>query len=539
MASRIIVVGEVRGQLFPVFAKLSILQAKQDFTLALITGNLFSEDDETVADLIAGKIVVPLPTYFTVGSTALPKSILDRLEKDEEICENLHYLKKRSTTKTSEGVKIVTLGGALDPAAIDGISKDQYSATQTPGDAKALYGANSADILLTYTWPAKIRRGSKIELPEGAIGPTGQECIADLCAALKPRYHFSSTEFFYEREPFFHSPTPDAPDAKSLTRFISVAAFGNPAKQKALYGFTLQPSADTLAALPLVTTASPFTPIGPRGAKRQSLDPNQNYRFNGDSYRPNGGKRRRNNQPPPTPDQCFFCLSNPTLATHLISSIADDAYLTIAKGPLTTSVTNTAHSLNFPCHLLIIPLTHSPTLALIPAEDREKTYSEMNKFKEAAQNMVAERSENKLGAVTYEISLGRGVHVHWQFLPMPVETISKGLVEAAFLVEAENHNYPPFETRDPGIGLDEGNFFRVWIWTPPSERQTEGSTKCLTMPFDDSVRFSLQFGRTALAKLLGLEKRIQWRDCAQTEDEEKTDIEEFKASFKPFDFTLD
>jgi hypothetical protein len=58
------------------------------------------------------------------------------------------------------------------------------------------------------------------------------------------------------------------------------------------------------------------------------------------------------------------------------------------------------------------------------------------------------------------------------------------------------------------------------------------------MLFDDSVRFSLQFGRVVLAKLLGLEKRIQWRDCAQTEEEESRDIEAFKNAFKEYDFTL-
>ncbi|KAH8602998.1 CwfJ C-terminus 1-domain-containing protein-like protein [Bisporella sp. PMI_857] len=539
MAAKIVVVGHVNGQLQSVFTKLSALHNKQSFSLALITGNLFSEEDEVVAGLLAGKISVPLPTYFTVASKPLPKSIIEKIENDEEICENLHFLGKRNTTKTSDGVKIVTLGGQLDPNVTGGMSKEQHLPFHTLGDAKALHGAHSADILLTTEWPVSIRKGSKIELPDGVVDPTGHDYIADLCATLKPRYHFSSSDFFYEREPFFHPPATDAPDAKLLTRFISIATYGNTAKQKSIYAFNLQPSADPFAELPLGTTASPFTTTGPRGAKRQPLDSDPYSRYtNGDGgHRHRGGKRQRR-QPPPGPDQCFFCLSNPTLATHLISSIGEDAYLTIAKGPLTTSTTNAGVGVNFPAHALIIPLTHSPTIAQIPEDDRAKSFAEMNNFKAALQSMVADLSNNRLGAVTYEISLGRGVHTHWQFLPMPEDQIRKGLVEAAFRVEAENHNYPKFEARDPGIGQDDGDFFRVWIWTPPSEDEAEGSTKCLTMQFDDSVRFNLQFGRTALAKLLGLEKRIQWRDCSQTVEEETKDIEAFKAAFKAFDFTL-
>lgn len=203
--------------------------------------------------------------------------------------------------------------------------------------------------------------------------------------------------------------------------------------------------------------------------------------------------------------------------------------------------TNSLIGIDFPAHALIIPLTHSPTLALISEEDnaREKTFAEMNRFKSALESMIAKRSGNQLGAVTYEISKGNGVHTHWQFLPMPAGTIRKGLVEAAFRVEAENLKYPAFQVRDVGIGNDEGDFFRVWIWTPPNEEGAEASsTKSLVMPFDDTVRFSLQFGRTVLAKLLSLEKRIQWRDCSQSEDEEKKDIEAFKAAFKEYDFTL-
>ncbi|TAQ84982.1 hypothetical protein B7494_g6690 [Chlorociboria aeruginascens] len=535
MAAKIIVLGDVNGQLQTVFSKVSSLHAKNNFSLALVAGNLFAEDDNAVSDLIAEKISIPLPTYFTVGTAPLPHRIIEKIEKDEEICPNLHFLGKRSTTKTSEGIKIVILGGQLDELIVGGLSKEQHLPLHTVGDAKALYGANSADILLTTSWPASIRKGSQIPVPDGAIEPAGQEHIAELCAALKPRYHFSSSSFFYEREPFFHTPTSDTPDERPLTRFISLAPHGNSNKQKALYAFTLQPTVDGAAVLPVGTTASPFM-SRPNGKKRQALDSEGNHGYRNKRGRGNRGQR----QPPPGPDTCFFCLSNPNLATHLISSIGDDAYLTIAKGPLTTSTTNAVLGVDNPAHALIIPLTHSPTIALITEEDnsKEKTFAEMNRFKGALEAMIAKRSGNRLGAVTYEISKGNGVHTHWQFIPMPEELIRKGLVEAAFRVEAENLKYPEFVVRDPGIGENEGDFFRIWIWTPPNEEGGDGSTRCLTLPFDGSLRFSLQFGRIVLAKLLGLENRIQWRDCVQSVEEEKKDIEAFKSAFKEFDFTL-
>ncbi|KAF4629972.1 hypothetical protein G7Y89_g8171 [Cudoniella acicularis] len=541
MASKIIVLGDVNGQLQQAFSKLTSLHAKNNFSLAIVTGNLFAEGDDSVSDLLEGKISIPLSTYFTVGTRALPSRIIEKIEKDEEICHNLHFLGKRSTTKTSEGIRIVTLGGQLDESIIGGMSKEQHLPFHTVGDAKALHGANTADILLTTSWPASIRTGSKVPIPDGSADIPGNTHIAELCATLKPRYHFSpSPEYFFEREPFFHTLTQEAPDVRPVTRFISLAAYGNPAKQKALYAFSLQSSFDPTAPLPPGVTASPFlSSSNPKKRPALEADPYSRYgNHGGNKYQQK--RPRRDRLPPPGPGECFFCLSNPNLATHLISSIGDDAYLTIAKGPLTTSETNAALGIDYPAHALIIPLTHSPTLATITEEDdsRVKTFSEMNKFKEALQSMIGKKSGNKLGAVTYEISKGNGVHDHWQFIPMPEETIRKGLVEAGFRVEAENLSYPAFEVRDPGIAQNEGDFFRVWIWTPPSEEEPEGNTKCLIMPFDGSIRFSLQFGRIVLAKLLGLNHRTQWRDCSQTEDEEKKDIEAFKAAFKEFDFTL-
>ena len=533
---------------FEAFEKLSKLHVKNDFSLAVVLGDLFAdpatasaEGEDALSLLMNGKITVPLPTYFTLGKHALPPRVLERLDGGVDVCENLYFLGKRSTTKTSEGIRIVALGGHLD-TELTALSRDKLLPFHTEGDAKALHGANHADILVTTNWPSSIRSNSNVKLPEGADEPVSEQCVADLCSALKPRYHFSSSDgSFYEREPFFHLTQDGNPDTDSVTRFLSLAAFNNPAKQKWLYAFSIDPNAPQSNALPAGTTASPL--IAPR--KRKALpDQGQSFsRFGGSSHGHDkyhrGPKRRK--APPPGPGECFFCLSNPNLATHLITSIGNDAYLTTAKGPLSDATTYP--DLPFPAHILIIPLSHSPSLASItPLESRQTTYQEMYRYRVALQDMLLSQSSGITGAVTWEVSRSEGIHIHWQFLPVSADLVRKGLVEAAFKVEAENEKYPVFEAKDIGDGTNQiGDYFRVWIWSP-EDAKTEGQRsleKELVLPLSAGFRFDLQFGRKVMAKLLGLEKRLQWRDCLQSDEEEKKDAESFKEAFKRFDFSLE
>ena len=533
---------------FDIFEKLSKLQAKNDFSFAITLGDFFAdpasaspEDEASLNLLLSGKISIPLPTYFTIGKHVLPPPVLEKLERDLDICDNLYFLGKRSITKTSEGLRIVALGGMLD-TELTALSKDKFLPFHTDGDAKSLHGAHSTDILITSNWPSSIKSNSNVKTPEGAIEPISEQGVADLCSTLKPRYHFAcSADFFYEREPFFHLTQDGNPDTDSITRFLSLAAFQNQAKQKWLYAFSVDPSATQPNTLPAGTTASPLNPYKKRKAH---ADQEQSFsRFGGSSHTHHdnhhrGSKRRK--APPPGPGECFFCLSNPDLATHLITSIGDDAYLTTAKGPLSDATTYP--DINFPGHILIIPLSHSPTLASITTpETRQSTYEEMNRYRSAIHDMLSSRSDGKLGAVTWEVSRIEGIHIHWQFLPVSKSMIKKGLVEAAFKVEAENEKYPLFNAQAIGDGTSQdGDYFRVWIWSPADAKAEDekGIDRELVLPLSADFRFDLQFGRKVMAKLLGLERRMQWRDCSQSDGEEKRDAELFKEAFKGFDFSL-
>lgn len=89
MSRNSIVIGAVNGQLQSAFSKIGTLHAKNNFTFAIIVGDLFDEDDDVVTDLLSGKITVPLPTYFTVGLSQFPQRVIDKLLKDEDVRSSL------------------------------------------------------------------------------------------------------------------------------------------------------------------------------------------------------------------------------------------------------------------------------------------------------------------------------------------------------------------------------------------------------------------------------------------------------------------
>ncbi|KAL2270274.1 hypothetical protein VTJ83DRAFT_2458 [Remersonia thermophila] len=535
-AAKIFVFGSVNGQLRAAFGKLSALHAKNGFSFAIVTGNLFgeSQDDEQLADLLGGRIDIPCPTYFTVGTTPLPSRVIERIDKDEEVAPNLHYLGRRSVTKTSEGVRIVTLGGVLAES-----SEDQYGPFHTDADAKALKGANNADILLTTMWPTNVWKNSSKarELQIGAETAPSSQSIAELCDTLKPRYHFAMSpgDLAFEREPFFPESSEGKDQGIALTRFIALAPWANAAKAKSMYAFVL--NRETIVTPPAGSTLTPFFKPAPK--KRNGDDQPGFSRFDysasgrDDNDHHHRRKRRRERSPPPGPDRCFFCLSNPNLPTHMVCSVGENAYLATAKGPLPAANTFKKQGLDFPGHFIITPLTHSATLSA--AE-----FPEMKRFRDALQGMVAKVSKSRLGAVTWEISRARNIHVHWQFMPVPAELVTKGLVEAGFRVLAQDMKLGKFVEKEFGTA-DEVNtdYLRVWVWA--EEDNDDGGkvvSKTLFMPFDENLRFDLQYPRKVMAKLLGLEDRTTWQDVVQTEQEETADVEKFREAFKEWDFTL-
>ncbi|KAI0722410.1 nuclear protein [Fomitopsis betulina] len=242
-----------------------------------------------------------------------------------------------------------------------------------------------------------------------------------------------------------------------------------------------------------------------------------------------GGGRGRGPPREIAPDECWFCLSNPNLAKHLIVSIGTECYVTLPKGQIIPTHTAGDHP-NAPRvpgggHVLIVPITHYPTFSSIPPDLAPPILNETGRYKDALRSLYA---KHDAVAVSFEVGRlsAKGGHAHVQVMPVPNKLKEK--VEATFLEEGKRHGIE-FEA-DPEEALracegGRGSYFRVDL---PDGRKMVHMCR-------DHVPFSVQFGRQVLVLLLGMQERFDWKTCLQTEDEDTADAEAFKKAFAPFD----
>ncbi|CAA7271593.1 unnamed protein product [Cyclocybe aegerita] len=245
-------------------------------------------------------------------------------------------------------------------------------------------------------------------------------------------------------------------------------------------------------------------------------------------YRQPQHERRGGKRGPPkeiAPDECWFCLSNPNLAKHLIVAIGTECYVTLPKGQIIPTQ-SAADSVDVPGggHVLVVPITHYPTYSTIPPDLAPPIVEETENFKLALSTMYA-----KYGSVPVIFEVGRlsakGGHAHIQVVPMPARL--KGKIEEAFVNEGRAQGID-FEV-DPDEALaacanGRGSYFKVDL---PDGRKMVHLLK-------DHVPFGIQFGRQVLVTLLGTPDRLDWKACMLSEEEDKADAQAFKTAFAPF-----
>lgn len=253
------------------------------------------------------------------------------------------------------------------------------------------------------------------------------------------------------------------------------------------------------------------------------------------SQHPSRPRGERTKKGPPKeigPDECWFCLSNPNLAKHLIVSIGTECYLTLPKGQIIPTQSAAAGS-NISLvpgggHVLIVPIAHQPTYTTISPDIAPPIIEETEKYKSALRNLYAEYGA---AAVFFEVGRlsSKGGHAHIQAVPIPRSLQDK--VEDAFIGEG-NAQGISFEADTEGA-LEEcrggrHSYFRV-------DLPDGGKMVHLMRPH---APFSIQFGRQVLVTLLNMTDRLDWKACILSEEEDKTDVESFRKAFAPFDLSL-
>ncbi|KAI6028559.1 CwfJ C-terminus 1-domain-containing protein-like protein [Pisolithus orientalis] len=259
-----------------------------------------------------------------------------------------------------------------------------------------------------------------------------------------------------------------------------------------------------------------FVTVQP-GTLRETLPDESPKKGSQQTSRPHGERAKRGPPKEIGPDECWFCLSNPNLAKHLIVSIGTECYLTLPKGQIIPTQSSAAGS-NLSLvpgggHVLIVPIAHHPTYTSISPDIAPPIFEETERYKSALRNLYAEYGA---AAVFFEVGRlsSKGGHAHIQAVPVPRGLQDK--VEEAFVSEGHAQGIdfePDAEGALEACNGGRHSYFRVDL--PDGRKMVH-----LMRPH---APFSVQFGRQVLVTLQNTVDRLDWKACMLTEEEDKAD----------------
>lgn len=443
--------------------------------------------------------------YFTQGINGISENVPSERQESKliDVKKNLTYMKSPFTKlKLASGLIVAYLAGTeITDEILQEIEQESKQ--------------GRIDIFITYNWPYAIAKQRKLLL-------VANKKVDSIVKMIKPRYHFAvgnERGRYLENEPFKW-------DNETVTRFISLGQEGS--GEKWFYAFEIANEIKSLS--PPNLTVNPFTikfEETPEPLKRP-LDTT----FNEEIVPTKKPKVV-------TPDQCFFCLSNPKVETHMIISIGSYTYMTVAKGPLT----RLSKSLPFSGHAIIIPIEHLPTLRAVTDDvTQSPVYQEILKY-QSSLIKAFENSKPFLKLVFFEINRKTNVHQHVQFLPVSenlIDTFPKALEEKSKLNNENferNHklNFEVFNNEDDPRLLSILNNSDYIVFTI-CHNETDKTIYIAELK-DESKAIDLQFPRRVLAYTLKCPKRTYWDKCQQSKYKETQECEEFKNFYTEFDFT--
>ncbi|EQC26089.1 hypothetical protein SDRG_16041 [Saprolegnia diclina VS20] len=387
------------------------------------------------------------------------------------------------------------------------------------------------DVLVTAAYPD----GFDALLPDKvpvAIQHVGSKEARLAAQAAVPRYHIVGTHgVFYQHLPY----VTDVPSAgRRVSRLIGLGHVGASADKdkKWLHALNLEPLQEGVSVeIPPGTTQSPFqakrrgdaSELGTKRLRTDGLSADKVQKLTQQSqnagqfrYDPalaaqgQGAHEQIRRPVVANRSECWFCLATPTVETHLIVSIGDEAYVAIPKGPIV------------PDHVLIIPIQHVSSMrSLSPA-----AAAEVDKFKSALEKLFASQGKSLIFMDRNVSTLG-AAHAHLQVIPVPADALAH--VAHICFEEGKQYNVD-FEMLSPDAPLP----------TSPSEyflvSFPDGAGGYTRLYHAVRGKHYMQFGRHVAATLLDMPRRENWKYCVVPKDEETAMTDAFRKAFAPFDF---
>ncbi len=525
---------------------------------------------------LTGARSIPIPTYFIDSSShSVMMTMMKREPNEQPLVHNLHFLGGygvRNHFCGIEGLSIAFLGGSYDRYAYRSASltlpdSNHYTQSIISHLEKQILqfrgenGGKQVDILLTCEWPAHILNclpnNRTVTQHRKSIGSFSVTRIAQKAV---PRYHFASMEgFFFERLPYQTKSLANTDGGHGgnqvhVTRFISLSKVKEEIEgveqqkvDKFLYAMNMSLGENaTSSVLPEGTTANPYDQSSVHendqatnrkerdGRQTQQQQQQRERKHHGDTSSSSSTRgsrhndRSENRSSTSNTDNCWFCLKNTKLETHLLVSIGDESYLAFPKGGLTDE------------HLLVIPLSHSAYFGQCTLA----TQLEMVRFLKAVKKMF---EQDKKNVITFERNVSfnsRPVHMMLNVVAVSQE-VDTETCKQRFLEDIAEKN---------GTSADQVTyqFYEASISTRDSISKfiaAHPKTDYLFVEFPDeskacyaltgSVKATATAGRSACRKILDLsEEKDDWRKCSEGKEKETEIVTAFKSKFSKYDFTL-
>ncbi len=259
-----------------------------------------------------------------------------------------------------------------------------------------------------------------------------------------------------------------------------------------------------------------------------------------------------------TEAECWFCLSNPRAATHLVVAVGNAAYIAMPRGPVT------------PQHAMVLPVAHVPCLAAADAA----LQSEAARLIDALGKMHREAGRDTVVFERY-IRTRATHHMQVQVVGIPREHAHTLPQKVEFAMEDRGLVRVPWDGSDASLqsalaaaaaqdaAAGEGVLPQYVLWRFPSSHSTEAGGQSqlwyvstaardrergrerdaalvaatgVSAPTVSAVGL-LDLPRAVVAEAAGVPEKSDWKVCVEDEAGEKEGAERLKKEFAPYDPT--